>query len=60
MIFAAGAGATAMLLKLYTTLPIPTYVAILIWNTLTPTIEMIWRPRVYGQPHILRFWQKRR
>lgn len=53
MLFGAGAGATAMLLKLYTTLPIPTYVAILIWNTLTPTIDMIWRPRVYGQPHFL-------
>ncbi|MBS3821070.1 MAG: RnfABCDGE type electron transport complex subunit D, partial [Phycisphaerae bacterium] len=58
MLFGAGAGATAMLLKLYTTLPIPTYVAILIWNTLTPTIDMVWRPRVYGQRHVLRFRRK--
>jgi len=49
VIFAAGCGAGAMLLKLYVDTPIPAYVAVLAMNTLTPTIDAIWRPRVLGQ-----------
>jgi len=49
VIFAVGCGAGAMLLQLYVDTPIPAYVAVLAMNTLTPTIDAIWRPRVLGQ-----------
>jgi len=53
-IFAAGCGATAVLLRLYTPLAIPAYAAVLGWNTFTPVLDVI-RPRVLGQK---RFWQR--
>jgi len=55
VIFGVGAGALAMLLKLYFDTPIPSYMAVLAMNTLTPTIDAIWRPRVLGQRHFSMF-----
>ncbi len=43
-----GCGVLAMLLQLYTTIPIPCLMAVLAMNTLTPTIDRLWRPRVFG------------
>ncbi len=54
VIFGIGCGAGAMLLKLYMDVPIPCYMAVLAMNTLTPTIEALWRPRVLGQG----FWSR--
>ncbi|MBI5725310.1 MAG: RnfABCDGE type electron transport complex subunit D [Planctomycetes bacterium] len=53
VIFGVGVGATAMLLKLYVDTSIPACLAVLAMNTLSPTIDMLWRPRVLGQR---RFW----
>jgi electron transport complex protein RnfD len=47
-LFGIGCGVSAMLLRLYTSLPIPAYLAVLIMNTFTPTIDSFWRPRVLG------------
>ena len=58
VIFGIGCGAGAMLLKLYLDTPIPAYIAILVMNTLTPAIDLIWRPRVFGQKHFA--WAGRR
>jgi Na+-translocating ferredoxin:NAD+ oxidoreductase RnfD subunit len=55
VLFGLGCGAAAMLLRIYTTLPIPTYTAVLAMNTLTPTIDALWRPRVMGQKWYERF-----
>ena len=52
VIFGIGVGAGAMLLKLYTNVPIPAYAAVLAMNTLTPTIDALWRPRVLGQKRL--------
>jgi electron transport complex protein RnfD len=49
VVFALGCGAGAMLLKLYTGVPIPAYMAVLAMNTLTPVIDAVWRPRVFGR-----------
>ena len=49
MLFGIGAGATAMILTLYLQTDIPVYLAVLIFNTFTPTIDALWRPRVFGQ-----------
>lgn len=48
-IFGIGCGVAAMLMKLYLNTSIPAYVAVLAMNTFTPTIDMIWQPRVFGQ-----------
>ena len=58
VIFGVGCGMIAMLLKLYYDTAIPAYIAVLAMNTLTPTIEAIWRPRVFGQKHFE--WLRRR
>ena len=49
ILFGSGVGVLAMLLKLYTSLPIPAYLAVLIMNSFTQTIDRLWRPRVLGQ-----------
>ncbi len=49
LIFGAGCGVLAMLLKLYVNMPIPAYVAVLIMNSLVPLIDAAWRPRVFGR-----------
>jgi len=46
-----GCGTLAMLLQLYTAVPIPCLMAVLAMNTLTPTIDRFWRPRVFGTRH---------
>ena len=51
IIFGLGCGAVAMLIKLYLDTPIPAYLAVLAMNTLTPTIDAMWRPRLFGQRH---------
>jgi electron transport complex protein RnfD len=51
ILFGLGCGTLAMLLQLYTTVPIPCLMAVLAMNTLTPTIERFWRPRVFGTRH---------
>ncbi len=48
VLFGLGAGAAAMLLRLYVDTPIPAYIAVLLMNTFTPMIDTIWRPRVLG------------
>lgn len=53
VLFGIGCGTAAMLLRLYTDLPIPCYSAVLAMNTLTPLIDSIGRPRVLGMQ---RFW----
>ena len=47
-VFGLGCGAVAMLLQLYTDVSIPCYMAVLAVSTLTPTIDRLWRPRVFG------------
>lgn len=49
VIFGAGAGALAMFLRLRFAVPIPCYMAVLAMNTLAPTIDRLWRPRVLGR-----------
>jgi electron transport complex protein RnfD len=58
-IFAATAGALAMVLKLYFNTPIPAYMAVLAANTMSPAIDRFWRPRVLGQKHFA-FLRRRR
>lgn len=62
VIFGIGCGGLAMLMKLYVPTPIPAYVAVLIMNTFTPSIDTLWKPRVFGQRHFEWFhrWQLRR
>lgn len=48
-IFGLGCGALAMGMQLYVDTPIPAYMAVLVMNTLTPSIDALWRPRVLGQ-----------
>jgi Na+-translocating ferredoxin:NAD+ oxidoreductase RnfD subunit len=48
VLFGLGAGAAAMLLRLYVDTPVPAYIAVLLMNTFTPLIDRIWRPRVLG------------
>lgn len=52
VIFGVGCGIAAILLRLYTPVPIPAYMAVLGMNTLTPAIEALARPRVFGQTRI--------
>ena len=59
VIFGLGCGAAAMLLRIYTAIPIPAYIAVLAMNTLTPTIDALWRPRVLGQRWYDRFRRRR-
>ena len=49
VLFGAGIGALAMLLRLYTPLPVPCYIAVLFMNSFTPLIDRLWRPRVLGK-----------
>ncbi len=49
VLFGIGCGVTAMLLKLYTSVAIPCYLAVLAMNTFTQTIDRMWRPRVLGR-----------
>ena len=51
VIFGVGCGILAMLLQLYYDTAIPAYLAVLAMNTLTPSIDAIWLPRVFGQRH---------
>lgn len=51
VLFGLGCGALAMLLQMYTKLPIPCLLAVLAMNTLTPSIDRFWRPRVFGTRH---------
>lgn len=48
-IFGFGCGVTAMVLNMQYHSAIPAYLAVLAWNTFVPTIDAIWRPRVFGQ-----------
>ena len=49
VLFGVACGAGAMLLKLYTSVAIPCYLAVLAMNTFTQTIDRMWRPRVFGR-----------
>ena len=51
VIFGVGCGVLSMSLKLYLDTPIPAYLAVLVMNTFTPSIDAIWQPRVFGQRH---------
>ncbi|MBN1555551.1 MAG: RnfABCDGE type electron transport complex subunit D [Phycisphaerae bacterium] len=51
VIFGVAGGWIAMGLQLYFETAIPAYLAVLAMNTLTPTIDAIWLPRVFGQKH---------
>jgi electron transport complex protein RnfD len=48
VLFGTGCGVIAMLLRLYLNVPVPCYMAILVMNTVTPRIDKLWRPRVFG------------
>ena len=48
VLFGVGVGSLAMLLRLYTAVPLPAYVAVLVMNTFTQSIDRLWRPRVFG------------
>lgn len=50
VLFGVGVGSLAMLLRLYTAVPVPAYVAVLVMNTFTQSIDRLWRPRVFGRP----------
>jgi electron transport complex protein RnfD len=56
VIFGALCGALAIVLRIYTSVPIPVFMAVLVANTFTPLIDAIWRPRVLGQS----FWARYR
>jgi electron transport complex protein RnfD len=58
VLFGLGCGTGAMLLQLYMNVPIPCYMAVLAMNTLTPMIDGLWRPRVFGTPRLA--WLRRR
>jgi electron transport complex protein RnfD len=58
IVFGLGCGAVGMLMRLFLETPIPFYMAVLAMNTLTPTIEAICRPRVFGRSRLE--WLKRR
>jgi len=51
VLFGLAAGVIGMLAKLYLDTPIPFYLAVLAMNTLTPTIDAMWQPRVLGVRH---------
>ena len=59
VLFGIACGAGAMVLQLYTDVSIPCYMAVLAMNTLTPTIDSLWRPRVFGTRR-LGFLRRRR
>jgi len=54
VIFAIICGVAAVLLRLYLSVPIPAYGAVLLANTFTPLIDATVRPRVLGQR---RWWR---
>jgi electron transport complex protein RnfD len=59
VIFGVGCGVLAMLLQLYYDTAIPAYLAVLAMNTLAPSIDAIWLPRVFGQKHFeWLYWRK--
>ncbi len=49
ILFGCGVGVLAMGGQLYTPIPIPAFMAVLIMNTFTPVIDAMWRPRVLGE-----------
>lgn len=49
VLFGAGCGALAMVLRLHLAIPIPCYMAVLAMNTFVPWIDRLWRPRVLGR-----------
>lgn len=49
VLFGVGIGVIGMLLKLYSNIDGPFFIAVLIMNTFTPMIDRLWRPRVYGR-----------
>lgn len=53
VLFGIGCGTLAMVLRLFFRVPIPCYLAVLAMNTLTPSIDAIWRPRVLGKKTLL-------
>ena len=50
VLFGVGVGFLATVLRLYTAVPVPAYVAILVMNTFTQSIDRLWRPRIFGRP----------
>jgi len=50
ILFAAGAGLFTMAFRLYTPIAIPCYTAILLMNTLVPSIDRVTRPRLRANP----------
>ncbi|MFW6146163.1 MAG: RnfABCDGE type electron transport complex subunit D [Planctomycetota bacterium] len=60
ILFGLACGAGGMLLRLYTDVPSPIYLAILVMNTFTPLLERVTRPRVLGTaPWWKRMWKAR-
>ena len=57
VVFAAGCGIVGMLLHLYTQVPTPFFMGVLAMNTFTPTLDRLWRPRVFGTPRLA--WLRR-
>jgi Na+-translocating ferredoxin:NAD+ oxidoreductase RnfD subunit len=59
VIFGLAGGALAMIFRIYLDSAIPCYLAVLAMNTLAPTIDALWRPRVLGMKRF-RFLRRRR
>ena len=57
VLFAIGCGGLGMLAQLYLETAVPFYMAILLMNTLTPAIDAMWRPRVFGTKRLA--WLRR-
>jgi electron transport complex protein RnfD len=55
LLFGIGIGAVGMLLRLYTRVPLPFFLAVLVMNFCTPLLERFTRPRVVGMPA---WWQR--
>jgi len=54
LIFGVGCGVIAMGLQMFMGVQFACFLAILVMNTLTPTIDALWRPKVLGRRHFLR------
>ena len=54
VLFGTGCGVLAMIMQLYLNVPIPSYMAVVAMNTLTPAIDSLWRPRPFGRRHFER------
>ena len=61
ILFGIGCGVIAMCLRMFLKVQFSCFMAILVMNTFTPTIDALWRPRVLGRkPLLLRILHRRK